>query len=139
VPSKKNTPARKTASPDSSAAVDAFMASLEHPHKSKIEALRRIIRAADPSIAEGVKWNAPSYRTTEYFATTHLRAKDGVGLIFHLGAKVHDATSVRVDDPGKMLQWLGTARAMVTFSSMDEIRARKASLERIVRQWIKHV
>jgi hypothetical protein len=62
-------------STDTAAAVDAFMATLKHPHKPAIEEVRRVIFGADPSIAEGVKWNAPSFRTTGYFATTHLRAK----------------------------------------------------------------
>ena len=33
-----------------------------------------------PGIREGVNWNAPSFRTTEYFATTNLREKDGKDL-----------------------------------------------------------
>jgi len=115
------------------------MSSLEHPCKAEIQAIRRIIRGVDPSIVEGVKWNAPSFRTTEYFATTHLRAKSGVGVIFHLGAKVRKTPSFRIDDPEGMLKWLGKDRAMVTFTGMNEIRAGKAALERIVRQWNKHV
>ncbi len=77
----------KKTSADTSAAVDAFMATLEHPHKDAIAALRDVVRGADPSIAEGVKWNVPSFRTHEYFATTHLRAKVGLGLILHLGER----------------------------------------------------
>jgi hypothetical protein len=48
---------------------------------------RQIILDADASIAEGIKWNAPSFYTSEYFATIQLRAKDGVQVILHLGAK----------------------------------------------------
>jgi hypothetical protein len=58
--------------------VETFLASLDHPFKQEILALRQIFLGADPSIAEGIKWNAPSFRTSEYFATFHLRAKDGV-------------------------------------------------------------
>ncbi|MDH5829038.1 hypothetical protein QFW80_00675 [Luteimonas sp. M1R5S18] len=69
-------PATRHATPaDTRAAVDALMATLTHPHKASIEALRAAILAVDPSIAEGVKWNAPSFRTHEYFATFHLRAR----------------------------------------------------------------
>ncbi len=56
--------------------VETFLASLDHPFKQEILALRQIILDADPSIAEDIKWNAPSFRTSEYFATFHLRAKD---------------------------------------------------------------
>jgi hypothetical protein len=40
---------------DSSAAVDALMARLVHPHKPAIERLRRTIINSNPAIAEGVK------------------------------------------------------------------------------------
>ena len=139
MPSKKKSAGRSLTPSGSSAEVDRFMSSLEHSCKPEIEAVRRIIREADPSIVEGVKWNAPSFRTGEYFATTHLRAKSGVGIIFHLGAKVRQTPSVVIDDPDGLLKWLGKDRAMVSFKDMGEIRARRAAFERIVRQWIQHV
>jgi hypothetical protein len=49
--------------------VDAFMGSLDHPAKREIETIRQTILGADTSIAEGIKWKALSFRTTEYFAT----------------------------------------------------------------------
>jgi hypothetical protein len=119
--------------------VDSFMARLLHPHKPAIEAIRQIVRGADPAIAEGIKWNAPSFRTTEYFATTHLRAKDGVGIILHLGAKVRDTGGVTIDDPDGLLNWLAKDRAMVSFADADDVRNRQSALEHIVRQWIRHV
>ena len=131
--------AQKKAAVDTSAAVDELMVRLEHPHKTAIEALREIMCCADPSIAEGVKWNAPSFRTTEYFATTHLRAKDGIGVILHLGAKVRENPSVDVKDPEGLLKWLGKDRAMVSFAGVEEVRARKEAFQAIVRQWIKFV
>ena len=121
------------------AEVDSFIAELEHPHKPAIEAIRRVVCGADPAIAEGIKWNAPSFRTAGYFATTHLRAKQGVGLILHLGAKVRDLPGVTIDDPDGLLTWLARDRAIVTFANGDEVRNRKAALEHIVRQWIRHV
>ena len=132
-------PARKPGPGDSTAAVDAFMAGLEHPCKSEIEALRKIIRGADPTIAEGVKWNAPSFRTTECFATTHLRSKRGVGLILHLGAKARDTAAFAIDDPDGMLEWLAKDRAMIAFADAGAISSGKRALQKIVRQWIKHV
>jgi len=40
--------------------VAALIAALDHPLKAKIEALRSIVRAAEPKLGERVKWNAPS-------------------------------------------------------------------------------
>ena len=126
---------------DTTQAVDDFMLTLEHPSKPDIEALRKLILGADPSIAEGVKWNAPSFRTTEYFATTNIRAKAGVGLILHLGAKVRDLPdgAVAIDDPGTLLKWLGKDRAMVEFAGKEELEEKREALVAVLRQWITYV
>ncbi len=134
------TPAHGTPS-DSSRAVDAFMATLEHPFKAEIETLRKLMLGVDSSVKEGIKWNAPSFRTTEYFATMNLRAKAGVGVILHLGAKVRKlpAGGVRIDDPKQMLKWLGKDRAMVEFESARKLKDGKAAFQAILRQWIAYV
>lgn len=126
---------------DTSEAVDQFMAKLKHPRKAEIEALRALVLAAGKSVAEGIKWNAPSYRTTEYFATTHLRAKRGIGLILHLGAKARDvpAGGLKISDPAKLLKWLGRDRAAIEFEDLAEINRSKAALQAVLRQWIRHV
>jgi Domain of unknown function (DU1801) len=66
---------------------------LDHPSKQLIEAIRKSLLNADRSIDEGIKWNSPSFRTTEHFATMNLREKKGVGLILHRGAKKRDLPS----------------------------------------------
>lgn len=126
---------------DSTAAVDEFMRTLDNPFKSEIEAVRQLILGVHPSIAEGIKWKAPSFRTSEYFATTNLREKKGVGIILHLGAKVRElpAGGVLIEDPEKLLAWLGKDRAMVVFEGMQDIECKRAAFERIVQQWVAYV
>jgi hypothetical protein len=124
-----------------SADVDAFLAALDHPFKQEILAIRRIILDADPTIAEGIKWNAPSFRTSEWFATFHLRAKDGVRVILHLGAKKRADANPRasVTDPESLLEWLADDRASIRFSDVHEVNARGAALADLVREWIGEV
>lgn len=124
---------------DTSAAVDQFMARLDHPHKAAIELLRQIICGTDPSIAEGIKWNAPSFRTVEYFATTHLRAADGLGLILHLGAKVRERPAFQIEDPKGLIKWLAKDRALMNFAGIEDVRAHEEAIQAIVRQWIASV
>lgn len=128
-------------SADTTEAVDAFMKSLDHPFKAEIEAIRKKIKGAAPGIQEGIKWNAPSFRTTEYFATTNLREKAGIGLILHLGAKVRalPAGGVAIEDPAKLLKWLGKDRAMIVFRDGKDLAAKKTALAALVRAWITHV
>lgn len=127
--------------PDTTQAVDAFMATLEHPFKAEIEALRGLILSVDPAVAEGVKWNAPSFRTTQYFATVNLRAKGGVGLVLHLGAKVRETaqTGIDVPDPSGLLTWLAKDRATVVFKDAADVVARGPALVALLRLWIRYV
>src|SRR5689334_6848277 len=59
----------------------AFLAALDHPLKSDIEAVRKLVLSADPAIADGVKWNSLSFRHTDWFATVNLRSKDVIQLV----------------------------------------------------------
>lgn len=118
--------------------VDEFMRDLDHPLKTEIQAVRSIILGASPDITEGIKWNAPSFARGEYFATFHLRARDGVQLILHLGAKVRDVgpEGLAVNDPTGLLQWLAKDRATVKFADMAAIREQQAAFEAVIREWI---
>ncbi len=129
--------AAKKSTPDESA--DAFLAALDHPHKPEILALRQILLGADPSITDGVKWNSLSFRTTEWFATVHLRAKAGVQLILHLGAKIRDTPGIAIPDPEGLLTWLGKDRASVTFRDGADIEAKRGVFSELIRAWIVRV
>lgn len=125
---------------DSTKAVDEFMAKLDHPFKDDVESIRRLILGVHPSIAEGIKWNAPSFRTTEYFATTNLRVKGGIGIILHMGAKVRKLPAdFSIADPMNLLKWLGKDRATVEFTDSKDFAAKKAGFENIIRQWIRYL
>jgi len=139
--SKKPKPASHSGAADTTKAVDEFMRQLQHPFKAEIEAIRTAILGADAAIAEGIKWNSPSFRTKDYFATTNLREKAGVGVILHLGAKVRDLgpEPVPIVDPEALLKWLAKDRAVIVFKNMADFTAKKTAFESVVRQWITHV
>jgi len=119
--------------------VAAFMRDLDHPLKAEIEALRQIILGVDPEIREEIKWNAPSFRTTEHFATFNLRTKDRVRIILHTGAKVKETATkgLKIADPDGLLEWLSKDRCLVTFSDGKDIQGKRAALEAILRAWIR--
>jgi hypothetical protein len=121
--------------------VEAFLTSLDEASKQKVCALRQVFLAADPSIAEGIKWNVLSFRTSEYFATMNLRVKTGIGVVFHFGAKKRDIsrTGVAIPDPTSLLVWLAKDRAMVTVRDVDDINAQRSALTNLIREWIKHL
>lgn len=119
----------------------AFLRALDHPLKQEIETVRAVIAGASPAISEGVKWNAPSFRTEkDWFATVNLRSKESVQVILHLGAKTRpDLKAFKVADPNGLMKWLGKDRAMVTLGAGRDIAANCKALEAIVRAWIRFV
>lgn len=122
-------------------AVIAFLRDLDHPLRSDMEKVRRILIGADPSIAEGIKWNAPSFRTTDYFATLNLRSRDRIQLVFHTGAKKKATADSGVDvaDPAGLVQWLAKDRCMVTLGTGPAIDENRAAFEELIRAWIRWV
>jgi uncharacterized protein YdhG (YjbR/CyaY superfamily) len=122
-------PAKRT-----DAAVDALLAKLKPPLKREIDAVRRVILGASPSIGEGVKWNAPSFKAKDcYFATFLLRSTDAVQLVFHRGAKSKDNTTAapKIAYPAERVKWLAKDRCLVTVGKAD-----RRALAGFVRAWI---
>ena len=121
--------------------VEAYMQRLEHPLKPALQAVRETILAADDRIREAVKWNSPSFRVDEFFATATIRpsrGRDRLQLILHRGAKAKDNSSgaVAIDDPTKLLTWLADERCLVDFDDLAAVHAARDALAAIVRQWI---
>jgi len=144
VATAKNPKPTKPAKPSkagkaASSTVDDFMRATDHPLKAEMQAVRDIILGVDAHIGEAIKWNAPSFATSEHFATFNPRATDCVQIIFHFGAKVKDAAKPVIDDPAGLLEWLGKDRASVKLKDMKTVKSNRAALEAIVRQWITHV
>ena len=132
---------RHTTAADTTEAVERLLSALVHPMKAEIGLIRSAILEADPGIREGVKWNAPSFRTHEYFATTHLRDKAGIGVILHRGAKVRapDPGECQVDDPHGLLKWLAADRASVSFADAADLAAKRTAFVALIRAWIRQV
>lgn len=99
--------------------------------------LREIILSADKRIEEGVKWNAASFRTSEWFATLNgpKQVKEAM-IILHAGAKVKGTDmKAGMDDPTDLITWLGADRGMITFASSKDIEMKQEELISVIRTW----
>lgn len=130
---RQKTPSRPL--PDAS----AFLAALDHPLKADIEAVRKLILAADPAIADGVKWNSLSFRHTDWFTTVNLRSKDVIQLVMHTGAKAKDNPKLKIPDENGLLVWLAKDRALATLGAGKTLRANAKAFQAIVKAWIRYV
>lgn len=106
-----------------------------------IDAIRAIIRRAVPAAREEVKWNAPSFATAEHFATFHLRAKEGVQLVLHLGARPRKDVDLREELPeaAAIATWKGPDRAVVVVRDAAELARIERQLGALLTKWSRFV
>lgn len=114
--------------------VNELMAALAHPLKEEIEMVRSIINNASDKIAERVKWNSPSFYykndAKKDLAAVHTRAQDCVHVVFvfYNGGMIHESNGLLEGDYKD--------RRMAKFYSMQDVMDKKASLEKVVRDWV---
>jgi uncharacterized protein YdeI (YjbR/CyaY-like superfamily) len=109
-----------------------------HPLKEGIELIRKIILSADKEITEHIKWKAPSFcYNGEDRITFNIHKNEYILLIFHRGAKVKDNANFVFEEGKNFLEWLAPDRAVVKFYSIEEVKAKKAFLKKVVSEWIK--
>ena len=129
-PAAKSSTARQPPA-NGTAQVDAFLQELDHPLMAEVQAVRAIIKGVSPNITEEWKWKAPSFSYKGYMVTFNLWARDKVHLVFHNGAVLNDTSG--------FLQGNYPDRRMAYFADMAEVRAKRATLEQVIRAWIKHM
>jgi len=117
--------------------VDAFLAALDHPYKNGIQALRETILSLDTGILEEVKWNAPSFRFEDHFATFRLHPAPMFQLILHTGAKTKTSPKqFQLHDPAGLAKWATGDRCSLIFQSDEDALSKRDAVAEIVREWI---
>lgn len=107
--------------------VDAFMDRLDHPFKAEVQELRGIIKGISPDITEQIKWNAPTFsHDGRYIATFNLHSVKNVHLVFHHPRVASIESEILEGD-------YPDGRRMVYFADMDDVKAKKATLEGVVK------
>lgn len=110
--------------------VDEFMQALDHPFKAEVQVVRDIIKGVDKDIAEEVKWKAPSFNYKgEYLVTFNLREEKRIHLVFH--------NSMISKVKSELLEGDYADRRMVYFVNMQDIKANKSALEKVLKDLIK--
>ena len=126
--------------PKDTAAVSAFIEKLDAPLADAVREFRSLILGADEQVAERIKWNNPAF----YFSGPMPKSdpkqflreiavfnlfKGRIMLVFTHGAGL--------TDPESLLQ--GTfkdGRRTITFSDLDDVRAKGTALQSLIRDWV---
>ena len=120
--------------------VTAFLDELNHPFRSEIEQLRRLIMSTTPGLTERIKWNGPNYSFgDEDRITMRIHPpSEQAQLIFHRGAIKQAQPKERlIQTSSSLLQWKENDRAIATFKDADHIKRNEAELAHIVKLWME--
>jgi hypothetical protein len=122
-------------------AVSDVLDKLRHPERRLIDEVRSLIAAAVPAASEHVKWNAPSFAMSEHFATLNLRARRGIQLVLHLGARTRRGLDMRtvIKAPAGLLDWKGPDRAVVAIVDAANLEQIGPALGRVVKTWARAI
>lgn len=112
--------------------------------RAVVEAIRESV-GAFRRVETGVKWNSVSFRTTgtsgEWFATVNVRAREGLVLVLHTGAKCKMNLKAQLSElaGAKELRWMDAQRAAVSVESAEAWKQKWKALKRVVSQWAECV
>lgn len=110
--------------------VDEFMDKLNHPFKKEVQFVRDIIKGINKNITEEIKWKAPSFSYRgEYLVTFNLREEKRIHLVFH--------NPMIAQVKSKLLEGNYRDRRMAYFADMKDIKAKRSSLEKALKDLIK--
>jgi len=120
--------------------VGDFLDALGPLRREQVSLLRSIIQGAQPGLQEHIKWNSPSYVWEgEDRITFNLQNKEGlVKLVFHRGATRPEnkkGAPILVDESG-LIAWQSDIRGLVSFSSVEDIQAKRGVLETLITRWL---
>jgi hypothetical protein len=125
---------------DSANPVQIYLDQLEHPLKPEILKIREIIFSANPDLTEHIKWNAPSFCLDGEDKITYNLSpkKDSIQLVFHRGAKKKELPKEKlINDDSGLLKWATNDRAVIRFTSMQEILEDETKIQEIIQKWLE--
>jgi len=121
----------KSKKPSDEEQVNAYMSKLKPPLKNEIEAVRKIIKNANPKLSERIKWNAPSYYYIQDILTFGPYKTGKILLVFH-----HPAV---VKIKSKLLEGDYKNRRLVYFKNKAEAEEHKKEFSGIINKIVEMI
>lgn len=116
--------------------VERFRAGLDTDTLAAIDALRALVVAADGSVEERIKWNAPSFaKGGDDRITLGIERKGGVRAVLHRGARPK-ADDFSFDDPDRLARWPAPDRGVLTFADVAAVEGKAAALQALFARWL---
>lgn len=120
--------------------VDAFLDALEHPGIANIRIIRAAVLALDARIDEEIKWNAPSFKLDDHFATFRLHPPENLQLVLHTGAKPKKPPKQFIlEDKSQLVKWAAPDRCVINVGNRDVNSEHCGLVVGLVRKWLKQL
>jgi hypothetical protein len=120
--------------------MSAFRSQLDGETLVMIDRLRAIVAASNPSLVEGIKWNAPSFAIGgDDRITLGVERKGGVRLVLHRGAKPMPNDGFAFEDTDGLARWPAADRGVIVWKDVAAIDRAAPQLILLCRRWIEHV
>ncbi|MEZ5308047.1 MAG: DUF1801 domain-containing protein [Pyrinomonadaceae bacterium] len=120
--------------------IEEFMDRLEHPFKQEINQLRSLIKGLNSTIREEIKWNAPSFKLDDHFATFKLHPPKNIQIVLHRGAKPKPLEqAITLEDPNGILKWPAPDRCLITLRTHEEAAQLQDTVVELIESWISQI
>jgi hypothetical protein len=119
--------------------VTEILDTLPPERRQLVDAIRSLIKDAEPGLTENVKWNAPNYVWKEEDRITFRLHKPGViQLILHMGATRKEDKQGKpvMGDPEGLIEWASDIRGSISFSSLDDVNQHREAVSALIRNWL---
>ena len=86
-----------------------------------------------------MKWNAPSFCFhNDDRITFNLHGSRFFRLVLHRGAKVKESINLKpyFDDVQGLMEWVTNDRAIIKFTDIKDVEAKRELLKEVVRRWV---
>lgn len=119
--------------------IDEFIRALDEEQRDQVTLLRTVIRNAYPELTEHIKWNSLSYMLNESDRITFsVRPKLPIAIVLHMGTTRPENKKSKpvMDDSSGLIEWKSDIRGVISFTDLDDIKAKKSQFIRTVGNWL---
>jgi hypothetical protein len=106
--------------------VDRWLDQADRPLEATMRRARDIILGADGLVTESIKWKTPTFAYRGNIASFN-PSKHLLSIMFHRGSEI-PGDHPRLEGDGRLVR-------TVRFVDLDQLEARRADLEAVIRAW----
>lgn len=102
--------------------------------------VREVIMAAESSLQETLKWNAPNYtyKGEDRITFNVMNKQNKVKIVIHMGATKKENKSLKpvLIDASGLIEWNSNIRGTINFDDLNDIQSKQELLKKVITDWL---